>query len=97
MNAHDILREEKKKQHVHIVSEEELKEIEAVPPTTESFFQESQSIVLVVLEFPDGSLRVVKVCRFNNAEAFQVSVSMLFSKTMERLMNKACPKRNRLS
>ena len=70
MNAHDVLREEKKKQQVRIVSEDELEKLEATPITTESLFQEFQPIVPVVLEFPDGSERLVKVRRFNNAEAF---------------------------
>ena len=38
MNAHDVLREEKKKQSVRVVSEEELKALEATPLTTESRF-----------------------------------------------------------
>lgn len=70
MNAHDVLREEKKKQQVRIVSEDELEKLEANPITTESLFQEFKPIVSVVLEFPDGSERIVKVRRFNNAEAF---------------------------
>lgn len=70
MNAHDVLREEKKKQTVRVVSEEELKELEATPLTTESLFDEFQPIVSVVIDFPDGSERLVKVRRFNNAEAF---------------------------
>ena len=70
MNAHDVLREEKKKQSVRVVSEEELKDLEATPLTTESLFDEFQPIVPVVIYFPDGSERVVKVRRINNAEAF---------------------------
>ena len=70
MNAHDVLREEKKRQTVRVVSEEELKELEAAPLTTESFFDEFQPIVPVVIDFPDGSERLVKVRRINNAEAF---------------------------
>lgn len=69
-NAHDVLREEKKRRSVRIVSEEELKELEATPLTTESLFDEFQPIVSVVIDFPDGSERFVKVRRFNNAEAF---------------------------
>ena len=70
MNAHDVLREEKRRQSVRVVSEEELKGLEATPLTTESLFDEFQPIVPVVIPFPDGSERVVKVRRFNNAEAF---------------------------
>ena len=70
MNAHDVLREEKKKHSVRVVSEEELKALEATPLTTESLFDEFQPIVPVVIDFPDGSERLVKVRRFNNAEAF---------------------------
>ena len=70
MNAHDVLREEKKKQSVRVVSEEELKALEATPLTTESLFFEFKPIVPVVIDFPDGSERLVKVRRFNNAEAF---------------------------
>ena len=70
MNAHDILREEKRKQQVRVVSEEELEGLEATRLTTESLFDEFQPIVSVVIAFPDGSERVVKVRRFNNAEAF---------------------------
>ena len=70
MNAHDVLREEKKRQSVRLVSEEELKELEAAPLTTESLFTEFQPIVPVVIDFPDGSERLVKVRRINNAEAF---------------------------
>lgn len=70
MNAHDVLREEKKKRSVRIVSEEELNELEAAPLTTESLFDEFQPIVPVVIDFPDGSERLVKVRRFNSAEAF---------------------------
>lgn len=70
MNAHDVLREEKKKQSVRVVSEKELNELEATPLTTESLFDEFQPIVPVVIDFPDGSERLVKVRRFNNAEAF---------------------------
>ena len=70
MNAHDVLREEKKKQAVRVVSKEELKELEAAPLTTESLFDEFQPIVPVVIAFPDGSERLVKVRRINNAEAF---------------------------
>lgn len=70
MNAHDVLREEKKKRSVRIVSEEELKALEAAPLTTESLFDEFQPIVPVVIDFPDGSERLVKVRRFNSAEAF---------------------------
>jgi len=55
---------------VRIVSGQELEKLEATPLTTESLFEEFQPIVSVVLEFPDGSKRVVKVRRFNNAEAF---------------------------
>ena len=70
MNAHDVLREEKRKQVVRVVSEEELEALEATPLTTESLFDEFQPIVSVVIAFPDGSERLVKVRRFNNAEAF---------------------------
>ncbi len=70
MNAQDVLREKKKKQQVRIVSEQELEKLEATPLTTESLFQEFQPVVSVLLEFPDGSERLVKVRRFNNAEAF---------------------------
>lgn len=70
MNAHDVLREEKKKQVVRVVSEEELKALDAAPLTTESLFDEFQPIVSVVIAFPDGSERLVKVRRINNAEAF---------------------------
>lgn len=70
MNAHDVLREEKKKQQVRVVSEEALDQLEATPLTTESLFQELPPIVPVVIDFPDGSERVVEVRRFNNAEAF---------------------------
>ena len=70
MNAHDVLREEKKKQSVRVVSEEELKALEATPLTTESLSDELPPIVPVILDFPDGSERLVKVRRINNAEAF---------------------------
>lgn len=70
VNAHDVLREEKKKQSVRVVSEENLKKLEAAPLTTESLFGEFQPIVSVVIDFPDGSERLVKVRRINNAEAF---------------------------
>ena len=69
-NAHDVLREEKKKRAVRVVSEDELEELGAAPLTTEGLFDEFQPIVKVVLDFPDGSERVVKVRRINNAEAF---------------------------
>lgn len=69
MNAHDVLREEKKRQAVRLVSEEELENLEATPLTTEGLFDEFQPIVNVVLDFPDGE-RLVKVRRINNAEAF---------------------------
>ena len=69
MNAHDVLREEKKRS-VRIVSEDELENLEVPPLTTESLFDEFQPIVPVVIEFPDGSERLVKVRRFNSAEAF---------------------------
>jgi len=69
-NAHDVLREEKRKQQVRIVSEEELEKLEATPLTTESLFHEYQPIVSVLLDFPDGSERLVKVRRINNAEAY---------------------------
>ena len=46
------------------------KELEATPLTTESLFDEFQPIVPVVIDFPDGSERLVKVRRINNAEAF---------------------------
>ena len=69
-NAHDVLREEKKKQLVRIVSEEELEKLEATPITTESLYEELPPVVDVVVDFPDGSERLVKVRRFNNAEAF---------------------------
>ena len=55
---------------MRIVSEQELEKLEATPLTTESLFEEFQPIVTVVLDFPDGSERVVKERRFNNAEAF---------------------------
>lgn len=70
MNAHDVLREEKRKRSVRVVSEDELEELEATPLTTESLFDEFQPIVPVLIDFPDGSERLVKVRRFNNAEAF---------------------------
>lgn len=70
MNAHDVLREEKKRQSVRLVSEEELENLEAAPLTTESLFTEFTPIVPVVIDFPDGSERLVKVRRINNAEAF---------------------------
>lgn len=70
MNAHDVLREEKKRQAVRVVSEDELNEIAATPLTTESLFVEFQPIVPVLIVFPDGSERLVKVRRINNAEAF---------------------------
>lgn len=71
MNAHDILREEKKKrQTARVVSEEEVEGLEAAPLTTESFFDEFRPVESVVVDFPDGSERLVKVRRFNNAEAF---------------------------
>ena len=70
MNAHDVLREEKKKSAVRVVSEEELDNLEAAPLTTESLFDELQPIVNVAIDFPDGSERLIKVRRINNAEAF---------------------------
>lgn len=70
MNAHDVLREEKKKQSVRVVSEEELKELGATQLTTELLFDEFQPIVPVLINFPDGSERLVKVRRINNAETF---------------------------
>lgn len=70
MNAHDVLREEKKKQQVRIVSKEEVEKLEMSPLTTEVLFEELAPFVPVVVDFPDGSERVVTVRRFNNAEAF---------------------------
>ena len=57
---------------MRIVSEEELEKLEATPLTTESLFEEYQPIVSVLLDFPDGSERFVKVCRFNNAEVISI-------------------------
>ena len=68
--AHDVLREEKQKQQVRIVSEEELEKLEITPLTTKVLFEELAPFVPVIVDFPDGSERVVTVRRFNNAEAF---------------------------